>query len=223
MGKKEIAALLSGILPPGLCQFSPESIALLGKFLGMLVLWKRSINLVGAKSAPEILQNLVPDSFHLAKFLASLPLPPNPRVWEPGAGAGLPGIPLRILWQQGEYVMLEARAKRAIFLANALAALKLPRTRAFSGRAEDFFRKQKEKGILADCILSRAFMPWPKLLPFCGPFLRQGGFLTIMSREAPGPLPPDWCLADALAYEARGGKYWLWAITPHLADNDKEY
>ncbi len=98
---------------------------------------------------------------------------PSFEIWDLGAGAGIPGIPLRILWQLGVYTMIEVRQKRCFFLNTALASLRLPETFVFHGKAEDFMDKKKEKGIYADLILSRAFMPFEKMLPFVAPYLRK--------------------------------------------------
>ena len=126
--------------------------------------WNRVMNLVGARHWRDALDDLVMDSFHLNAFLRSqvLPaLPASPSCWDLGSGAGLPGIPLRILWNEGDYWMVESRDKRTIFLSTVLARSPLPGTHVFHGRAEQFMEGKK-----ADLIVSRAFMPWKELLEF---------------------------------------------------------
>ena len=78
------------------------------------------MNLVGARDWQTALLNLLADSFYLDQFMNGLDLPANPEIWDLGSGAGLPGIPLRIIRQDGIYRMVEAREKRALFIANAL-------------------------------------------------------------------------------------------------------
>jgi 16S rRNA (guanine527-N7)-methyltransferase len=116
--------------------------------------------------------------------------------WDLGAGAGLPGIALRMVWQRGDYWMVESREKRALFLATALARLNLPRTRVFRGRAETFMAGRR-----ADLILSRAFMPWREILETVRPRLKPEGRVILLTREAVRP-EKDWVCAASFSYRA---------------------
>ena len=150
-------------------------------YLELLLKWNNKINLTGAASWQEALSNLVADSFYLAEFLTSLNLlSANPQIWDLGAGAGLPGIPLRIIWHQGDYHLVESREKRALFLRVALLHLNLANTFAHAARAEEFMAKQCKKGSPANCIISRAFMPWQELTDYVKPYLAPGGILLLM-------------------------------------------
>ena len=133
----------------------------LAEYLEMLCQWNKAMNLVGPHTWQDILGRLAVDSFHLAAFLDKLDLPEAPLCWDLGAGAGLPGIPLRMVWTRGAYYMVEVREKRALFISSVLSRLQLPSTHIFRGPVEHFFQGQYYK---ADCILSRAFMPWRQLL-----------------------------------------------------------
>ncbi len=197
----EIAEKLAVLgLKPDAC--ASQGLAL---YLGMLCRWNRQINLVGPKKAEEIFADLFWDSFHLALFIQKLEhapsaLPPQPRCWDLGAGAGIPGIPLRLLWQKGEYALIEPRQKRALFLENVLARLNLPATRLFAQSAEEFFaRKEAQPG--ADLILSRAFMPWKALLEFVETRLAEKGIVLIMASEPPeDALPQCWQVLESYKY-----------------------
>lgn len=186
-------------------------------YVDMLHRWNKSINLVGASGKNEIAEKLLPDSFALARFLDALPLPPFPHLWDAGAGAGLPGIPLRIVWSRGSYAMIEARQKRALFLANVLASLRLPETSVFRGAYEDYSQDRIKAGALADCIVSRAFRPWRELPALFRPALKPEGIVLIMANGAPSALPEGWELAASGHYRAAGMERWLWAIRAKLA------
>ena len=162
------------------------------------------MNLVGARGWQDALHNLVVDSFHLAPFLDALPLPPAPRCWDLGAGAGLPGIPLRMLWTRGSYTLIEAREKRALFLGTCLAAHPLAGVEVFHGRAEHFMAGPPPRQ--ADLILSRAFMPWPELLAFVAPGLHaQGQVVLLLNAETVSP-PDGWTLTHSADYSVRGAR-----------------
>lgn len=188
----------------------------LAVYLEMLCQWNAAMNLVGPRSWRDVLNRLVADSFHLAAFLEELPLPPQPLSWDLGSGAGLPGIPLRLIWTRGAYYLVEVREKRALFLSSVLSRLQLPATHVFRGPVEHFFQGQYYP---ADCIVSRAFMPWPELLDLTLPRLRPQGALVILALEpAPGKLPAPWRLAASRSYLAAGSGRWFWALTPDASD-----
>ena len=173
----------------------------LAAYLDLLVRWNRRMNLVGARTWQEAAL-LALDSLPLARLLDRLPLPAAPCVWDLGAGAGLPGIPLRCVWKRGVWHLVEAREKRALFLRQAVFALKLEATKVFMGRAEAFMAREGA----CDCLVSRAFMPWERLLAFAGPRVASGGFAVFMRNEslAGAPLPEGWRLHAEAAYEAGG-------------------
>ena len=194
------------------CPVPEDAYGPLSVYLSLLTRWGRAMNLVGAKNWREALR-LAADSFFLARFLAGLPLPAQPLSWDLGAGAGLPGIPLRMVWQPGEYHMVESREKRAIFLNTALAQLALPRTSATCERAEKFFVRMLAQQSQADCILSRAFMPWEKLLPFVADSLAPDGFVCIAAKcPPPAVFPGGWTLAAEYAYELDRTQSFFWAL-----------
>ena len=194
------------------CPAPEEALVPLGLYLSLLMRWNRAMNLVGAKNWRDALR-LAADSFFLARFLSGLALPAHALTWDLGAGAGLPGIPLRMVWQAGEYHMVESREKRAVFLNAALARLALPRTFAACERAENFFVRMLAQQAQADCILSRAFMPWEKLLPFVADSLAPGGFVCIAANSPPPEaLPEPWALTAEYAYKIGNAQRFFWAL-----------
>ncbi|MGE4503797.1 MAG: 16S rRNA (guanine(527)-N(7))-methyltransferase RsmG [Desulfovibrionaceae bacterium] len=193
----------------------PEQVGLLAAYLSLLTAYNKRMNLVGPADAATIFETLVVDSLYLAEFLPGLGLPESPLCLDLGAGAGLPGIPLRICWQEGEYVLVEARQKRCSFMRTALGRLKLPSTRVFEGRAESAPEWLAAQGLprRAELILSRAFMPWERLLPFAEPMLAPGGALVALALAPPSVQPaPGWGVRATMRYEARGDARWLWAL-----------
>ncbi|BDQ38390.1 ribosomal RNA small subunit methyltransferase G [Pseudodesulfovibrio nedwellii] len=198
-----------------------EQAELLAVYLRQLIKWNKKMNLVGKSDWRTVFNTLVVDSLFLADFLKGLPLGDKPLCLDFGAGAGLPGIPLRALWQEGDYWLVELREKRALFMTSVLSKLKLPGTNVFRGRAEDALARL-EKGrteATADLILSRAFMPWPKLLDFIYPMLRKdeerAGVAVILSNDLPpaeSELPEGWVLGNVASYPAARGERFFWSL-----------
>lgn len=188
----------------------------LGGYLELLMKWNRVMNLVGPHTWQAVFRTLIVDSLHLARFVEGLPLPEAPECWDLGAGAGLPGIPLRALWQRGEYHMVEAREKRALFLGTALARVELPRTRVFRGRAEDFMPTRP----VADLVVSRAFMPWRDVLALVGRYVAPGGQVVFLTREPLAEaLPAGWNATGTAAYDVEGTTRYFWSLSPIMEAN----
>ncbi|WP_419781642.1 16S rRNA (guanine(527)-N(7))-methyltransferase RsmG [Maridesulfovibrio sp.] len=184
----------------------------LAYYMTMLVKWNKSMNLVGPQGWEDVFHSLIIDSLHLADFLDSLELLDNPVSLDLGAGAGLPGLPLRTLWQAGDYHLVEARQKRSIFMRTALRVMKLPRTHVFQGRAE----KIPQQTLPADLILSKAFMPWKELLEFVKPMLATQGRIVILSND---PAPPaneleelGHALESSMEYKAGDKIHHFWCL-----------
>lgn len=171
------------------------------RYVTMLMQWNARMNLVGATTWQEAVENLCADSWHLADFLRTLPLPAQPECWDLGAGAGLPGVPLRLVWEEGSYTLVEAREKRALFLQSVLAMCQMPGVKVFRGRAEKFMVKAPP----ANLVVSRAFLPWEKVLELVGNFMAPEGmvvFLTLV--PPPQQLPEGWCVRGAREYGVVG-------------------
>ncbi|BAV91712.1 16S rRNA (guanine(527)-N(7))-methyltransferase RsmG [Candidatus Desulfovibrio trichonymphae] len=185
----------------------------LAVYLEMLCQWNSVVNLVGLRAWQEILTKLVADSFYLSAFLTRLPFPENAMIWDLGSGAGLPGLPLRLVRPRGVYCFVERREKRALFLSNVLSRLRLPDTRVFRGPAEQFFQTRRCRP--ADCIVSRAFMPWRALLDLTLPHLRPSGALIVLAlTRAPDSPPGPWRVTAVQSYTIAGNERWFWALTP---------
>ncbi len=171
----EAVEALGFVLPSSL-------LPVLGSYLDNLVRWNRVMNLMGASTWRRALKELVVDSFYLDVFLrrSELAVADSPQCWDLGSGAGLPGIPLRMLWKRGTYWLVESREKRAIFMRSMLARYPLSGTQVFHGRAEAFMAGRRS----ADLIISRAFMPWEKLLNFVSSSLAPSGHVILLLNEA---------------------------------------
>lgn len=182
----------------------------LAAYMNLLLKWNCQLNLSGCDNALSLMRDLIQDSFFLLKFMQTLPLAPNLQIWDLGAGAGLPGIPLRILSSFGNYTWIEASQKRAIFLQTVQANLHLKNVSGHAGRVEDFFRQAGK----ADLIISRAFRPWREILDLCRPKLASGAQIVIMANSSPPDMPPGWRLTSSFPYQLPHKKRWFWAISP---------
>lgn len=183
------------------------------QYIALLLKWNKALNLSGIHSSLPLLRELIQDSFFLSVFLDGLCHHNyTPVIWDLGAGAGLPGVPLRIFWSKGKYTWIESSQKRSVFLQNVQARLKLPSFNGYNGRVEDFFKTQTETR--ADFIISRAFRPWHEVTDLCAPVLAANGLVIIMANNAPPYLPSGWRLKALRKYHSgRQVPRFLWALS----------
>lgn len=113
-------------------RLTPRELEGFESYLRILLVWQRSQRLVGSDDPVWIVERLFLDSL---LFRAALPSP-CPRLLDLGAGAGFPGLPLKIVGAAEELVLLEARRRRASFLASAVREIGLANVSIVNDRAE---------------------------------------------------------------------------------------
>ncbi len=115
-------------------------------YLQQLVRWNRVHNLTGISDPVEMIETHVIDSLSLLPYL------PKGRIIDIGTGAGLPGIPLALMWPEGEFVLLDSNQKKIAFVEHMVLTLPLPHVRVVSQRAEKYVPEKP-----FDLVISRAF------------------------------------------------------------------
>lgn len=170
----DIATMLDSTAREIGLEYDEHAITKCVEYISLLHTWNKRTNLVGKQNQYEIASDLCIDSIHLAYILQHTQYPMH-NIIDCGAGAGIPGIPLRCFYTLGTYTMIECRQKRVLFIESALRRLMLPDTLCKEGRVEDICPH-----LALDTIVSRAFMPPERLLPFAYQFLQQGQYLILM-------------------------------------------
>lgn len=143
---------------------APETSERLAAYRSLLLRWNARINLISGDTAAEIDQRHIADCAQLGPLL-----PRQGPVADIGSGAGLPGMVLAILQLDREFHLVESDKRKAAFLVEASAQLKLPMVRVHACRAEN----AKLPPLAA--ITARALAPLAPLLPYAAKFLAPGG------------------------------------------------
>ena len=113
------------------------------------------------------------DSLTVVQAL-KLPLSKGVKLIDVGTGAGIPGIPLKILLPEIELVLLDATKKKASFLEHITEKLKIKNTGVVVGRAEEVAHRPEYRQQF-DIVLSRAVAELSALVELTLPFCAIGG------------------------------------------------
>ncbi|MEW6276291.1 MAG: 16S rRNA (guanine(527)-N(7))-methyltransferase RsmG [Bacillota bacterium] len=159
---------------------SEEQGRLFEEYYRLLLQGSKTANLTAVLEEKEAALKHFVDS--LACLLAD-PLEGGPRIVDVGAGAGLPGIPVKIMRPQIRLTLVDSSLKKVSFLEKAIRRLGLAGAAAVHGRAEELAHRAGLRGEF-DYALSRALAPLPVLIEYCLGFLRPGGFLIALKGPA---------------------------------------
>jgi 16S rRNA (guanine527-N7)-methyltransferase len=146
-------------------------------YLKELLKWNRKINLTAIRSEKGILLKHFLDSLSVYRYL-----PERSFILDIGAGAGFPGLPLKIVRPTVELTLIDSVRKKVDFQRHVIRVLGLKGVEAIHGRVQD-------RGILRDLggrfdiILSRAFSDLQTFLALSLPFLKRAGTVIAMKGE----------------------------------------
>lgn len=147
-------------------------------YLKELIEWNKKFNLTSVTDPEEIRIRHFEDSFSV---LQAIDLN-NQKVVDVGAGAGFPGIPLKITRPGIKLTLIEATRKKVDFLDHIIKVLQLENTEAVWGRAEVLSKDSKYFGKY-HVALARAVAKLPDLIKYCLPLLRPNGIFIAMKQD----------------------------------------
>ena len=143
-------------------------------YMQELLEWNKKINLTAIEDENEIILKHFIDSLTVQKYIKNAQ-----NIIDIGTGAGFPGIPLAIVNEKSNIVLLDSLNKRINFLNNVIQKLELSNVKAIHGRAEDLAKivQHREK---YDIVISRAVAPFNVLLEYMLPLVKVGGKCICM-------------------------------------------
>ena len=151
------------------------------KYLKLLQKWQRTQRLVGSADAGWIVEHLFLDSL---LFLRVLPRDVA-SIADVGSGAGLPGIPLKILRPGLRLTLIESRAKRTSFLSAAVRELDLSGAEVVTARAEEYAR---DRGQAFDAVVMRCAGDFGALARAAQSLVAPGGVIVATGPPSPRSL-----------------------------------
>ena len=168
--KKKMNELLSEIN----IEINENKIDMFYLYMQELLEWNKKINLTAIEDENEIILKHFIDSLTVQKYIKNAQ-----NIIDIGTGAGFPGIPLAIVNEKSNIVLLDSLNKRINFLNNVIQKLELSNVKAIHGRAEDLAKivQHREK---YDIVISRAVAPFNILLEYMLPFNKVNSYTIAM-------------------------------------------
>jgi 16S rRNA (guanine527-N7)-methyltransferase len=155
----------------------------------------KTVNLVGWKTLEDLWNEGV--LFSVAAF-RNLPIAPSGRCADVGAGAGIVGIPLAILFPKTEVVLIESNSRKISWLNRIISELHLTNTRALCLRAEVCGKDERYREQF-HWVFSRALASMSVVHELTVPLVRLGGFTVhIKTPEAKSEFLPSLQALNAL-------------------------
>lgn len=138
--------------------------------------WNQKINITTITDSFEI------DIKHFVDSITPLTtefFKENIKLIDIGTGGGFPGLPIKIMREDIEVVLVDSTKKKVNFLADVIDKLGLEKIQAIHGRAEEMGRNTdyREK---FDIAISRAVAQLNTLCEYCLPFVKVGGYFIAM-------------------------------------------
>jgi 16S rRNA (guanine527-N7)-methyltransferase len=155
------------------------------RYADLLVLWNRTHHLTALRTRAAIGRGLFLDAL---LFRALLP-PGAKRVVDIGAGAGIPGIPLRIVDHEISLTLVESRRKPVSFLHALIRDLQVTQIEIHHGRAEALTAEMPELAGKYDFVVTRAVRLDSHLIDLAMNYLRRGGALLTSGPPSGAPQP----------------------------------
>lgn len=152
-------------------------------YLAELVKWNKVTNLTAVDIPGDVVIKHFLDSIALAPLLPEGPF----RAVDVGAGAGFPGLPLKIVRPDMELTLVEPARKKAAFLKQAARALGLSGVDVLEEKVEAV---AGPCGGGFDVLLSRAFREPAGLLAVAGALVAPGGAAVLSLGPGASPAAP---------------------------------
>ncbi|GBE03793.1 MAG TPA: 16S rRNA (guanine(527)-N(7))-methyltransferase RsmG [Nitrospirae bacterium] len=140
-------------------------------FLKELKKWNRTYNLSALKTDQDIIIKHFIDSLLYLKAIPDGQL----RIADVGAGAGFPGIPIKIARPEIDMTLIEPTGKKALFQRHIIRLLGLSGINVLELRVEEIGKDEAP----FDIIVSRATFSLGEFLKMTCPYIKEEGLLIV--------------------------------------------
>ena len=146
---------------------SSDLVAKLEIYLKELMKWNRVFNLTAIRAESKLV------SHHLLDSLAISPYISGEKIIDVGTGAGLPGLPLALLYPDKQFTLLDSNGRKTRFLQQIKTRLDLKNCHIKQSRVEDY------KGCF-DQLTCRAFASLTDIIRLCAHLIKEPGQILAL-------------------------------------------
>lgn len=154
------------------------------QYYDLLVEWNSFMNLTAITEFDEVCQKHFLDSLSIVKAYPDHYFKENTfQFIDIGTGAGFPSIPIKIVFPNLKFTLVDSLNKRIKFLNEVIDQLQLSDCIAVHGRAEDLAKNSSYREQYDFCV-SRAVANLSTLCEYCMPYVKVGGrFVSYKSEK----------------------------------------
>ncbi|WP_062238062.1 16S rRNA (guanine(527)-N(7))-methyltransferase RsmG [Fictibacillus sp. FJAT-27399] len=161
---------------------SPRQLQQFEDYFHILVEWNEKMNLTAITDKEEVYLKHFYDSLSATFYFD---FNQELTVCDVGAGAGFPGIPLKICFPQIKLSICDSLQKRITFLEHLSKKLELTDISLYHDRAETFGHRPDIREAY-DLVMARAVARMSVLSELCLPLVKKGGhFLAMKGSQLP--------------------------------------
>jgi 16S rRNA (guanine527-N7)-methyltransferase len=157
----------------------------------MLEKWNKAFNLTAIREPREMVIRHILDSLSIAPYLV------GKRLLDVGSGAGLPGLPLAIIFPEKQFTLLDSNGKKTRFITQARSELGLANVDVVQSRVEKYTSSEPYSSITA-----RAFSSLAVIINSTRHLLAEKGRLLLMKGVFPAEelsqIPAGFMLHEAV-------------------------
>lgn len=149
---------------------TPAQLQHFSRYADLLIEWNLRFNLTSIVEPRDIVTKHFLDSLSAARSIPAGPI----KLIDVGAGAGLPGLPIKLVRPDVTLTLLEATRKKCDFLRAVVDDLQLTEVIVVNGRAEEAGRLVEHREQY-DIAMARGVAAMPTLIEYLLPFVQVGG------------------------------------------------
>lgn len=158
-------------------------------YVELLEKWNKTYNLTAVRKPEEMVTRHLLDSLSICPYLRGKSL------LDVGTGAGLPGIPLAIVFPEYQFTLLDSNNKKTRFVVQAVAELELPNVDVVQSRVEEYETEEP-----FDTITTRAYAAISDMVQQTSHLMATDGVFLAMKGINPlaelGELPPNYIIEN---------------------------
>lgn len=170
--KKQLEEVLNSGLEQLNLSLSQQQIDFFLSYVELLCKWGKAYNLTAIHSKREILIR------HILDSLAIYPYLNGDQCLDVGTGAGLPGIPLSLVFPEKQFCLLDSNSKKIRFVRQVLIELHIRNIHLQQHRVESLIQSGAARNYT--CIVTRAFSSLKNIVEMCYSLKSSGGSIVAM-------------------------------------------